>query len=72
MDSSFVISKSFAQNNGTSIYYNDKNDNSDNNEHNVEYRAVLSGDNEVPPIDNQATGIADFNQVPMVIVLIMP
>ena len=61
MDSSLVISQSFAQNNDTSINNNDKNDNSNNNDDNVEYSAVLSGDQEVPPVDTQATGIADFS-----------
>lgn len=47
-----VISPSFAQVNDT---------NTNNNNSNVEYSTVLSGDQEVPPVNTQATGIADFS-----------
>ena len=51
-----VISQSFAQVNDTNTNNNNNNDNS-----NVEYSTVLSGDQEVPPVNTQATGIADFS-----------
>lgn len=48
-----VISPSFAQVNDTNTTNNDNS--------NVEYSTVLSGDQEVPPVNTQATGIADFS-----------
>jgi hypothetical protein len=51
-----VISPSFAQVNDTNTNNNNNNDNS-----NVEYSTVLSGDQEVPPVNTRATGIADFS-----------
>jgi hypothetical protein len=51
-----IISPSFAQVNDTNTNNNNNNDND-----NVEYSTVLSGDQEVPPVNTQATGIADFS-----------
>jgi hypothetical protein len=62
--SSVAISESFAQVNdtNTNTNNNDNNGNDDNNDSsNVEYSTVLSGDQEVPPVDTQAAGIADFS-----------
>lgn len=62
--SSIAISQSFAQNNGDNSNNNGNSDNNDNNSDsssNVEYSTVLSGDQEVPPVNTQATGIADFS-----------
>jgi len=75
-----AISQSFAQANDTNannnnINNNDNNGNDDNNDNNnVEYRTILSGEQEVPPINTQATGIADFslsnNRVALIILLL--
>lgn len=62
--SSVTISQSFAQANDTNINTNNNDNigNDDNNDSsNVEYSTVLSGDQEVPPVNTQATGIADFS-----------
>ena len=61
--SSVAISESFAQANDTNTNNNDNNNGNDNNNDssNVEYSTVLSGDQEVPPVNTQATGIADFS-----------
>jgi hypothetical protein len=62
-----AISQSFAQANDTNannnnINNNDNNGNDDNNDNNnVGYRTILLGEQEVPPINTQATGIADFS-----------
>lgn len=53
-----TISQSLAQTNDTNTNSNDNNGNNDSS--NVEYSTVLSGDQEVPPVDTQAAGIADF------------
>ena len=53
-----IISPSFAQVNDTNT---NNNNNNNNNNDNVEYSTVLSGDQEVPPVNTQATGIADFS-----------
>ena len=54
-----TISQTFAQANDTSTDSNDSNDSNDIP--NVDYSTVLSGDQEVPPVDTEATGIADFS-----------
>ncbi len=61
--SSVAISQSFAQANDTNTNNNNDNNGNDdnNNSSNVEYSTVLSGDQEVPPVNTQATGIADFS-----------
>jgi hypothetical protein len=63
--SSAVISQSFAQGNDTNSNNNDddSNGNDDNNDSstNVDYSTVLSGDQEVPPVNTSAAGIADFS-----------
>jgi hypothetical protein len=63
-----IVSQSFAQANNTdtdtdaNTNANNNNDNDDNiDNNNVEYSTVLSGDEEVPPVNTQATGIADFS-----------
>lgn len=58
--SSVAISQSFAQANDTNTNNNDNN-NGNNDSSNVEYSTVLSGDQEVPPVNTQAAGIADFS-----------
>lgn len=59
--SSTILSQSFAQGNDTNS--NDDNGNDDNNDSstNVDYSTVLSGDQEVPPVNTSAAGIADFS-----------
>lgn len=62
--SSIAISQSFAQGNDTNSNDNDNNNGDDNNNDslsNVEYSTVLSGDQEVPPVNTSAAGIADFS-----------
>ncbi|VFJ13925.1 CHRD domain-containing protein [Candidatus Nitrosocosmicus franklandus] len=62
--SSVAISQSFAQGNDTDSNDNDNNNGNDNNNDslsNVEYSTVLSGDQEVPPVNTSAAGIADFS-----------
>ncbi len=62
--SSAVLSQSFAQGNDTNSNNNDDNNgNDDNNDSstNVDYSTVLSGDQEVPPVNTSAAGIADFS-----------
>ncbi len=59
LGSSTIISQSFAQANDTNTNTNTNTNNNDNS--NVEYSTVLSGDQEVPPVNTQATGIADFS-----------
>lgn len=54
-----TISQTFAQANDTSTDSNDSN--GSNDIPNVDYSTVLSGDQEVPPVDTEATGIADFS-----------
>jgi hypothetical protein len=67
LGSSVAISQSFAQandtNTNTNTNGNNNNNGNDNNNDssNVEYSTVLSGDQEVPPVNTQATGIADFS-----------
>lgn len=65
LESSVTISQSFAQANDTNTNTNNNdnnNGNDDNNDSsNVQYSTVLSGDQEVPPVNTQATGIADFS-----------
>lgn len=58
-----MISGSVAQTNDTNTNTNtNSNDNNGNNDSSdVEYSTVLSGDQEVPPVDTQAAGIADFS-----------
>jgi hypothetical protein len=61
---SAVISQTFAQGNDTNSNNNDDNNgNDDNNDSstNVDYSTVLSGDQEVPPVNTTAAGIADFS-----------
>jgi hypothetical protein len=58
-----AISPSFAQGNDTNNN-DDNNGNEDNNNDsssNVDYSTVLSGDQEVPPVNTSAVGIADFS-----------
>lgn len=64
--SSAVASQSFAQGNDTNSNNNNNNNdngNDDNNDSstNVDYSTVLSGDQEVPPVNTSAAGIADFS-----------
>lgn len=69
LGSSVTISQSFAQANDTNTNTNTNTNNNDNNNgnddnndsSNVQYSTVLSGDQEVPPVNTQATGIADFS-----------
>lgn len=58
--SSAILSQSFAQGNDTN---NNDNGNDTNNDSstNVDYSTVLSGDQEVPPVNTSAAGIADFS-----------
>lgn len=56
--SSVAISQSFAQGNDTNDNGNDNNNDSIGN---VDYSTVLSGDQEVPPVNTSAAGIADFS-----------
>ncbi|WP_148685510.1 CHRD domain-containing protein [Candidatus Nitrosocosmicus hydrocola] len=61
---SAVISQTLAQGNDTNSNNNDDNNgNDDNNDSstNVDYSTVLSGDQEVPPVNTTAAGIADFS-----------
>lgn len=51
-----TMSQAFAQANDTSTDSNDSNDIPD-----VDYSTVLSGDQEVPLVNTEATGIADFS-----------
>ena len=63
MGSPVAIPQSFAQGNDTNNN-NDNNSNDDNNNDsssNVDYSTVLSGDQEVPPVNTSATGIADLS-----------
>jgi hypothetical protein len=60
LGSSVTMSQSFAQANDTNTN-NNENNNGINDSTNVEYSTVLSGDQEVPPVNTQATGIADFS-----------
>ena len=55
-----TISHSLAQTNDANTNNNDNNGNS-NDSSDVEQSTVLSGDQEVPPADTQAAGIADFS-----------
>lgn len=64
MGSPVAISQSFAQGNDTNDNGNgNDNDNDNNNDSigNVDYSTVLSGDQEVPPVNTSAAGIADFS-----------
>ncbi|CAN5850628.1 hypothetical protein BH23THE1_BH23THE1_26180 [soil metagenome] len=69
LGSSIAISQSFAQANDTNTNTNTNTNNNDNNNgnddnndsSNVQYSTVLSGDQEVPPVNTQATGIVDFS-----------
>jgi cytoskeletal protein RodZ len=65
LGSSVTISQSFAQANDTKTNNNNNNNNNGNDDNNdssnVQYSTVLSGDQEVPPVNTQATGIADFS-----------
>lgn len=53
LESSVAVSQAFATTDGANT---DTDDSS-----NVEYSTVLSGDQEVPPVNTQAIGIADFS-----------
>ena len=64
MGSPVAISQSFAQGNDTNSNDNGNDNGNDNNNDsigNVDYSTVLSGDQEVPPVNTSAAGIADFS-----------
>ena len=64
MGSPVSISQSFAQGNDTNSNDNGNDNGNDNNNDsigNVDYSTVLSGDQEVPPVNTSAAGIADFS-----------
>jgi hypothetical protein len=64
MGSPVAISQSFAQGNDTNDNDNGNDNGNDNNNDsigNVDYSTVLSGDQEVPPVNTSAAGIADFS-----------
>ena len=64
MGSPVAISQSFAQGNDTNDSANGNGNGNDNNNDsigNVDYSTVLSGDQEVPPVNTSAVGIADFS-----------
>ncbi|WP_415310777.1 CHRD domain-containing protein [Candidatus Nitrosocosmicus sp. FF01] len=66
MGSPVAISQSFAQGNDTNSNDNGNgndngNDNNNDSIGNVDYSTVLSGDQEVPPVNTSAAGIADFS-----------
>lgn len=64
MGSPVAISQSFAQGNDTNDSGNGNGNGNDNNNDsigNVDYSTVLSGDQEVPPVNTSAAGIADFS-----------
>jgi hypothetical protein len=64
MGSPVSISQSFAQGNDTNDNDNGNDNGNDNNNDsigNVDYSTVLSGDQEVPPVNTSAAGIADFS-----------
>jgi hypothetical protein len=64
MGSPVAISQSFAQGNDTNDNGNGNDNGNDNNNDsigNVDYSTVLSGDQEVPPVNTSAAGIADFS-----------
>lgn len=66
MGSPVTISQSFAQGNDTNDNENGNdngngNDNNNDSIGNVDYSTVLSGDQEVPPVNTSAAGIADFS-----------
>ena len=64
MGSPVSISQSFAQGNDTNDNGNGHDNGNDNNNDsigNVDYSTVLSGDQEVPPVNTSAAGIADFS-----------
>jgi hypothetical protein len=64
MGSPVAISQSFARGNDTNDNGNGNDNGNDNNNDsigNVDYSTVLSGDQEVPPVNTSAAGIADFS-----------